>query len=129
MGVLALLPGPPAFAGTPTDRLREFFGSVDAVLADSSVAPLDKVARAKRLVTDIADVRGAATAAMGSAWHERTTAEREEFTQLFAELLERAYVGRLAGTVSAGSGVAMRWSGETVDGDEAIVTTGLRARD
>jgi phospholipid transport system substrate-binding protein len=129
VGVLALLPGVPALAGPPTDRLREFFGSVDVVLADSSVAPLDKVARAKRLVTDIADVHGSASAAMGPAWEARTLAEREEFTSLFAELLERAYVGRLAGTVSASGGVTMRWLGETMDGDGATVTTGLRARD
>jgi len=57
----------PAFAGPPTDRLRQFFGAVDVILADPTTEsqPLERVARVKRLVTDIADVRSAAAAALG----------------------------------------------------------------
>ena len=43
----------PAHAGTPTERLREFFGGVEVLLADPEIEPLDKVARVKRLVTDL----------------------------------------------------------------------------
>jgi phospholipid transport system substrate-binding protein len=120
---------PPAHAGTPTERLREFFNAVDGLLADSSVEPLDKVARVKRLVNDISDVRAAAASALDHEWETRTPAEREEFTALFAELLERAYVGRLAGTVRVSTGMAMTWGGETVTKDEATVRTTLPSRD
>jgi phospholipid transport system substrate-binding protein len=124
-----LLAGGPASAGPPTDRLRELFTAVNGVLADSSAEPLDKVARIKSLVTDIADVRGAAAAALDHEWQARSVAEREEFTRLFAELLERGFVARLAATVSPVNGMTMTYRGETRAGDEARVTTEVESRD
>src|SRR5438874_10292752 len=86
----------PVCAGPATDRLREFFGTVNGVLVDPAIQsqPLEKVARIKRLVTDVADVRGAAAAVLDREWQARTPAEREEFTRLFAEFLERGMVAR-----------------------------------
>lgn len=120
---------PTAQAGTPTERLREFFAAVEVLVADPAVEPLDKVARVKRLVTDLADVQGAAASALATEWKARTPAEREEFTTLFAELLERAYVGRFAGTVRASTGFSLTWAGETVEDDEATVRASLPTRD
>ena len=121
----------PVCAGPATDRLREFFGTVNGVLVDPAIQskPLEKVARIKRLVTDVADVRGAASAALDREWQTRTPAEREEFTRLFAEFLERGMVARLAGTVSPVNGMIMTWRGETVAGEEARVTTMVESRD
>ncbi len=121
----------PVFAGPATDRLREFFGTVNGVLVDPAIQskPLEKVARIKRLVTDVADVRGAAAAVLDREWQARTPAEREEFTRLFAEFLERGMVARLAGTVSPVNGMIMTWRGETQAGDEARVTTMVESRD
>ena len=121
----------PVCAGPATDRLREFFGTVNGVLVDPAIQsqPLEKVARIKRLVTDVADVRGAAAAVLDREWQARTPAEREEFTRLFAEFLERGMVARLAGTVSPVNGMIMTWRGETVAGEEARVTTMVESRD
>ena len=121
----------PVFAGPATDRLREFFGTVNGVLVDPAIQskPLEKVVRIKRLVTDVADVRGAAAAVLDKEWQARTPAEREEFTRLFAEFLERGMVARLAGTVSPVNGMIMTWRGETQAGDEARVTTMVESRD
>ena len=121
----------PVYAGPAIERLREFFSTVNAVLNDPATQskPLEKVARIKRLVTDIADVRGAAAAALGHEWDVRTPAERDEFARLFAELLERGLVARLAGTVSPVNGMVMTWHGETRLNDEARVTTVVESRD
>ena len=121
----------PVCAGPATDRLREFFGTVNGVLVDPAIQskPLEKVVRIKRLVTDVADVRGAAAAVLDKEWQARTPAEREEFTRLFAEFLERGMVARLAGTVSPVNGMIMTWRGETQAGDEARVTTMVESRD
>ena len=126
---LVLAAATPAFAGPPTDRLRDFFGAVNTVLADSKADPLDKVARVKRLVTDIADVRSAAAGALDQQWHARTPREQDEFTRLFAELLERGLVARLAGTVSPVNGMVMTYRGESRAGDEARVMTEVETRD
>src|SRR5688500_331915 len=118
----------PAHAGAPTDRLREFFAKVNAILADPSTAdrPLERVVRVRRLVNDIADVPSAAARALGAEWERRTATERDEFVAVFTELLERAYVGRLAGAVGASGGVVMTYGDEVRTGDDAKVVTSLR---
>jgi phospholipid transport system substrate-binding protein len=130
-GMCLLLAGAPVSAGPAADHLREFFGHVNGVINDPATRsqPLEKVARVKNLVTEIADVRGAAAAALEREWEARTPAERDEFTRLFAELLERGLVARLAGTVSPVNGMVMSWRGETRVGDEARVMTVVEARD
>ena len=130
-GVGLLAATAPAHAGSATDRLREFFTMINAVLTDPAIQsqPLEKVARVKHLVTDIADVRGAAAAALDREWDARTSTERDEFTRLFGELLERGLVARLAGTVSPVNGMVMSWRGESRVGDEARVMTVVEARD
>ena len=121
----------PVHAGPATERMREFFGTVNTILNDPATRsrPLERVARVKRLVTDIADVRGAAAAALEHEWDVRTPAERDEFTRLFAELLERGLVARLAGTVNPVNGILMTWQGETRVNDEARVATVVESRD
>jgi phospholipid transport system substrate-binding protein len=125
---LLVLACSPAFAGAPTERLRDFFGKVNGILADPATEgrPLERVARIRRLVNDVADMRGAAASALGPFWETRTPAERDEFTTLFAEMIERAYVGRLAGVARSGGGLAAVYLGEQVTGDAATVTTQLR---
>lgn len=123
-----MLACPPAFAGAPTDRLREFFARVNVILADPTTddRPLERLARARRLVADVADMSGAAATALGPEWETRSAAEREEFVTLFGEVLERAYVGRLAGAVRAAGGIVTSYGDEVVSGDEARVRTALR---
>jgi phospholipid transport system substrate-binding protein len=127
---LGLLACPSARAGPPTDRLREFFAKVHAVLADPTTEQraLERVARIRRLVGDIADMTAASAAALGPEWETKSPAERDEFITLFADVLERAYVGRLAGAVRGAGGLEMTYSGETLADSEATVTTALRGR-
>jgi phospholipid transport system substrate-binding protein len=127
----ALLAWTPASAGPPTERLRGFFSSVNAVLADPTTEqqPLERVARIRRIVAEITDIPSAAAAALGPEWAARSPAEREEFAELFAELLERAYVGRLAGAVRVTGSVTLKYVDEVVDGDTATVTTAVLGTD
>lgn len=127
---LALLGCPPASAG-PTERLSDFFAAVNSVLADPETEdnPLERVARICRLVAEVSAVNEAAAVALGREWQVRSPGERDEFVALFAQLLERAYVGRLAGTSRVSNGVQIAYLGESVAGDEATVQTALDARD
>jgi phospholipid transport system substrate-binding protein len=124
---VVLLAWAPASAGPPTERLRGFFSHVNTVLTDPATEqqPLERVARIRRLVADLTDIPSAAALALGPQWAVRTPAEREEFTELFAELLERAYVGRLAGAVRATGVVTLKYVDEVVDGDTATVITAV----
>lgn len=127
---LVLLATLPAAAG-PTERLREFFAAVNAVLGDPETEdnPIERVSRLRRLVADVSAVDEAAAVALGRQWLARSPGEREEFVALFAELLERAYVGRLAGRSRVSNGVRIVYLDESVAGDEATVRTALGAKD
>jgi phospholipid transport system substrate-binding protein len=120
-----------AWAGAPTDAMRDFFGAVNVVLTDPRTEdqPLERLRAIRRHVDDVFDFREAAMLALGREWTARTHVEQNEFVALFADLLERSFVWRVAGKASIGGGVKVQYVGETVAGDTAIVETAVAARD
>lgn len=120
-----------AGAGAPTDTLRDFFGAVNVVLNDPRTEdqPQEKLRAIRRHVDDVFDFREAAMLALGREWAARTALEQNEFVALFADLLERSFVWRVAGKASLGGGVKVDYVGETVNGDTASVQTAVAARD
>src|SRR2546427_10227952 len=91
---LLLLAGAPAWAG-PTDQLREYTDQVIKVLDDPSMARQDRRAAVRKIAHEAFDVAETAQRVLARHWQARTQAEREEFTQLFADLLERTYIARM----------------------------------
>jgi phospholipid transport system substrate-binding protein len=120
----------PAWAGPPTARLEGLFAQANRILADPATAerPFDRLRETLTLVEDAFDFAGAAELALGREWHVRSAAERREFVELFADLLERAFVFGLAGRVDPG-GVRVRFLRESREGPEATVETALATRD
>jgi phospholipid transport system substrate-binding protein len=129
---LALLgPASSAWAGAPTDALRDFFGGVNVVLTDPATEeqPFERLRLIRRYVNDTFDFREAAKLALGREWTARTPKEQNEFVAMFGDLLERSFVWRVAGKASLGGGVKVRYLQERVTGDSATVDTELAARD
>jgi phospholipid transport system substrate-binding protein len=122
---------PPALAGAPTDAMRDFFAAINVVLTDPRTEdqPLERLRAIRRLVDEAFDFREAAMLALGREWSARTGVEQNEFVALFADLLERSFVWRVAGKAALGGGVKVHYVGETVDGDVATVDTAVAARD
>jgi len=129
--LLVLVSSASAWAGAPTERLRTFFDEANRVLTapETHADPLEALARVKRLVNDIFDFRGAAEQALGPAWQVRSRAERDEFTALFAELLQKNFVGRVATKARMDGGLNVRYLDEQIEGDTATVRTAVEARD
>ena len=117
--VLALLS--PAWAGAPTDTLREYTEAVQKVLDDPALKSDDRRherrAAVRKLATEAFDVQETARRALGPHWQQRTPAEREEFVQLFADLLERTYIAK----IDLYGGERLKFTDERVDGDSAVV--------
>jgi phospholipid transport system substrate-binding protein len=131
VAVLLLLLGTPAHAVQPTERLSTFFKDANrAILAPEGEGGLEERVEAVRvLVNGVIDFEGAARLALGKHWDSRSPAEREEFTRLYADLLERAYLAWLGSKARVGAdGVSIRWIGETITGDTATVQTTLLTR-
>jgi phospholipid transport system substrate-binding protein len=110
-----------ARAGPPTDQLREYTNAVQKVLDDQALkAPerrQERRAAVRKLATETFDVAETARRALGPHWQQRTPAEREEFTQLFADLLERTYISK----IDLYGGEKLQYTNEQVDGDRAVV--------
>ena len=71
----------------------------------------------RKIAHEIFDVAETAKRALARHWASRTAAEREEFTQLFADLLESTYIAR----IEQYGGERIKYTHETIDGDNAIV--------
>ena len=79
----------------------------------------------RRLAEEVFDVEEAARRALGTHWRGLTPAQRAEFVQAFGELLERTYITR----IDLYGGEDLRYTGETIDGDFAVVKARLLRRD
>lgn len=119
--VVALTVTAPARAGEPTEELRRSTERIVRVLEDPRLkAPerrADRRAAVRQVASELFDVTEAAKRALGPHWQSRTNAERAEFVRLFADLLEHAWVSK----IDFYGGERVRFTGETIDGDYAIV--------
>jgi len=116
--VLALLlVALPARAGEPTDQLRAQIDRVIKVLEDPELI--------RKVANDIFDFGETARRSLARHWAQRTAAEREEFVQLLADLLERSYISK----IEAYGGEKITYVGETIDGDQATVRTKLTTKE
>lgn len=124
--VIALLS--PAWAGQPTDTLREYTEAVQKVLDDPELQAEDRRHERRAAVRKVAieafDVQETARRALGPHWQQRTPAEREEFVQLFADLLERTYIAK----IDLYGGERLKFTDERVDGDVAVVRARVLTR-
>ena len=125
VAALLLLPvvAPPAWAGPPTDQLR---AQVDGALRTLENPELRKDATERRaairkIANDIFDFTETTKRSLGRHWHGRTPAEREQIVQLFGDLLERAYIGK----IELYGGEKIGYVGEAIEGEQATVRTRL----
>jgi phospholipid transport system substrate-binding protein len=122
---LALVAGRAAHAGAPTDQLKAGVDQVLAILQDPALKQPGKVEERRQKIRAIAnevfDWQEIGKRALARHWQARTPQEREEFSKLFADLLERSYVGK----IEAYSGEKIVYGEETVDSDQATVRTKL----
>jgi phospholipid transport system substrate-binding protein len=111
----------PACAGAPTDQLREYTDSVIKVLEDPGLKADDKKperrAAVRKIATEIFDVQETARRALGPHWQQRTPQQRDEFVQLFADLLEQTYISK----IDLFGGERLRFTEEKIDGENAVV--------
>jgi phospholipid transport system substrate-binding protein len=123
--MLAMAAGRPAWAGAPTEQLRTQIDRVIKVLEDPEMAKearmVERRTVIRRVANDIFDFTETTRRSLGPHWHARTPQEREEVTRLYADLLERSYIGK----IEMYSGEKIQFLGDTIDGDQATVRTRL----
>jgi phospholipid transport system substrate-binding protein len=122
---LILMAGLAAHAGPATDQLKGGVDRVLAILQDPALKEPAKVDERRQKIRAVAnevfDWQETGKRALARHWQARSPQEREEFSKLFADLLERSYVGK----IEAYSGEKILYGEETLDGDQATVRTKL----
>jgi phospholipid transport system substrate-binding protein len=117
--------GGTAQAGIPTDQLRGATDRVLKVLQDPALKEPTKQETRRQQIRAIADEifdwQETGKRALARHWQGRSPQEREEFSNLFADLIERSYIGK----IEAYSGERIVYAGDTVEGDQATVKTKL----
>ena len=110
----------PACAGAPTDALSRHIDRIFALLDDPALTGPDHATarhRALRAMTEEAvEFREAAQRTLGTHWNTRTPDEHARFVELFADLIDQAYLGRL--TLD---GQRLALDAETTTGTDAVV--------
>jgi phospholipid transport system substrate-binding protein len=110
-----------ALAGVPTDTVRDYTDAVVRVLEDPSLKAEDRRterrAAVRKIAIDVFDVQETARRALGQHWQQRSPQEREEFVQLFADLLERTYINK----IDLFGGEKLKFTEEKIDGEHAVV--------
>lgn len=132
LGVTAaamLTAGAPAWAGAPSEQLKARIDRVLKLLTDPELrqetrAP-ERRAAIRKVAEETFDFREISQRSLARHWHSRTPAERDEFVQLFADLLERSYVGQIE---QYSGGEKIQYAAESLDGDQALVRTKIVTR-
>src|SRR6266446_3133939 len=129
--VLAVAPCPPAWAGGPTEALRQMFTAVNRILDDPELrkTPAELRAALRNVLLPSFDSRETARLVLGDEWPARTPPERDEFAALLVDRFERTYVFRIATHAPMDRGLAIRYVDESTVGRTATVSTAMVNRE
>jgi len=127
VAVLALglaLPAPVP-AGVPSDQLKGATDRVLRILQDPELKKPQSVTERRKQIRAVAneifDWQETGKRALGRHAGTCTAQQREEFSPLFADLIERSYIGK----IELYSGEKIVYAGESIEGDQATVKTKL----
>jgi phospholipid transport system substrate-binding protein len=110
----------------PTDQVRDSINSILEVLKNGELKqPANKEERRKRimaLISDRFDFEEMAKRSLARYWAERTPEQRKNFVDIFSELLQASYIGRIEGY----SNETILYPKEDVRGDYGAVYTVIK---
>jgi len=119
--LLILGTGVPSMAGEPTEQIKQTTDKILSILADPNLKNPARAEERKQSVRRTIDGRfdweELARRSLAQYWAQRTPDEKEEFIQLYRELLARTYLNK----VQDYSGETVRYEGENIESDYATV--------
>ena len=120
---LAVWAPAPARAGAPTDQLKASVEQIVKVLEDPALRAgaraQERRAAIRKEAEGVFDFTETAKRALGRHWQGLSDKDRQEFTALFTDLIERAYISK----IERYSGERVAYAGESVDSGLATVRT------
>jgi phospholipid transport system substrate-binding protein len=108
-----------AWAGEPTEIARQVIERALAALKEPG-SPEARRQRVKHIVDTYFDYQEMAKRSLGPAWGKLSPGQRQEFVQLFAQLLEASYSDKIE---KYAQHVKINYTGEILDDNYAEVRT------
>jgi phospholipid transport system substrate-binding protein len=125
LSLALLLPAQFVIAGMPSDQVRQTVDRIVAIVANPALKGEAKQQERRRKLREVVysrfDFNEMAKRSLGSHWQKRSAVEQKEFVQLFTEVLEGAYLGKL----ESYAGEKVRYLNERQEADFAEVNTKL----
>ena len=118
-GCMMMLASMAFAAGNATDSVRM---SVEAIIGILKDAGLDKPAKREKIRGVIAgrfDFRAMSQRTLATNWRKASKEEQQQFVELFAELIQNTYIGR----VEAYTNEEVKYPGEKITNNRAVVDT------
>jgi len=111
----------PVDAGEAMDKVHQTVDNVLTIVNNKALQPQDRHTQIRQAVLQRFGFEEMAQRSMGQHWRTLTPQQRQEFVELFTDLLERSYINRIANYKAGPQGI--RYPKEDVTGDHAIVHT------
>lgn len=128
IGLTASVYATAANAGVPTEQIRVTVDQVLTILQDPSLKPDSKQKerreQLRRVIFARFDFAEMARRSLGPEWRRRSSAEQQEFVNIFTDLLQESYIG----TIESYNGDKVLYNRELQDQDNAEVQTTLTTR-
>ena len=116
-----------AWAGPPTEIAQQVIEKALEALSDPSCQGEARRQKVKSIVDPYFDYQEMAKRSLGPAWGKLSAGQRQEFVQLFAQLLEASYSDKIEKYAQR---VKIDYTGEILEGEYAEVrTVVVRAND
>jgi phospholipid transport system substrate-binding protein len=118
LAIIAIFSATCAYA-TPTDDVKKTVDEVVRIVASKEMKQHEQKRRQalKKTISLVFDYSEMAKRSLGKHWNQRTPAEKKQFIELFASLLENSYAGK----IESYNNEKIVYLKEVVDGDHAEV--------
>ena len=109
------------YANVPTERVKYIMNKVIAILEDQDLKTPEKEPEKRKLLRELSkdffDFEEMAKRSLSFHWRKLSAGEKKEFTELFFDLLEYTYIGK----VKKYNGIEVNFTKEIIEGDFAMV--------
>lgn len=119
--LLLTIPQNASAAVTASDEVRTTVDSVLSVLKEKNTSATERRTKIRDLVRSRFDFELMSQSTLGQQWRKASPEEKKTFIELYSQLLEATYVGR----IEAYTNETVRYGDEKLRGGKALVETNI----
>jgi len=119
LGTLLAFPVQGSAESSPTQTVHESVDAILALLRDHSLSQEDRRTKIRAHIKTRFDFEAMSQRTLATNWKKATEKERQQFIDLFSQLIENTYIGK----IEAYTDEKVEYPGEKVKGSKAIVET------